>query len=222
MPIGRSGSCDLASFAFGASLAVRVGMRSSWIVFAVVAARVAHADVSEPTVEMPVTIPDEPDEPDSGGVTTSYRATTIAVDAASIAVMIGANELHVHAPGQDHAAGTLLAIGALGGLLADPFIHAGRGHGSRGVASFLLRDGAMGVGMLIGVLTVQCKPNDLFCPLEGLDRRAAPGMIGGLAVAALVDAIWFTDETVPRSTTAWTPVVAPTQGGGTFGVAAAF
>ena len=218
--------------------------RTAWMIFASVfsspwLAGTAHADVSEPTVELPqppppvlrlsnlppsLTAPMDiaPLEDPANTVTTSYRAITLSVDAASIAAVFGGYALldkRNEVP-SNNVAGALMVVGVLTGAYAVPIIHGVRGHGMRALASWLIRDGAMGVGGMVGLATAQCSPQEWFC---GLDR-IAPGMAGGLVIASVIDAALLTDEKEqrPAAGTTWSPLLAPARGGGTVGLAAAF
>jgi hypothetical protein len=198
----------------------------------------ARADVSEPTVDLPpapppvlrvsklppsLTAPMDiaPLEDPANTVTTSYRAITLSVDAASIAAAFGGYALldkRNEVPSNNFAGG-LMVVGVLTGAYAVPIIHAARGHGMRALASWLIRDGAMGVGGMVGIATAQCSPQEWFC---GLDR-IGPGMAGGLVLASVIDAALLTDEKEQRPAGAtWSPLLAPARGGGTVGFAAAF
>ena len=147
----------------------------------------------------------EPAQPAPEPETTSYRAYTMTADAISIAALAGSFASEGAHGGDSAATGPLI-------------IHGIRGHGGRAVASWLLREGAMGAGMIIGVASATCTPDQWFC---GLDRLG-PGLLGGLIVASVIDAAFLTDETHEAATASWTPVLAPRQGGGTIGLAAAF
>jgi len=202
------------------------------IIFAVVGlSRVASADVSEPTnegaVAEPVSQPrlgvlppslTEPIRP-TVEVTTSYRSITMTADALSLAAVLGGFASEGKNGEDSDLTGPLYMVGMLGGMFATPIIHGIRGHGARAIGSFLLRDGAAGVGAMIGVATASCTPQEWFC---GLDR-IGPGMLAGLAVASAIDAAFLTDETEQRPVgVAWTPILAPARGGGTLGIAATF
>jgi hypothetical protein len=213
--------------------------RIAWMMFASLGlAGSARADVSEPTVDLPPAPPpvlrisklppsltpsmDIAPLDDPNTVTTSYRAITLSVDAASIAAAFGGYALldkRNEVPSNNFAGGLMVA-GVLAGAYVVPIIHAARGHGMRALGSWLLRDGAMGFGGMIGIATAQCSSQELFC---GLDR-IGPGMAGGLVIASVIDAALLTDEKEQRPVagTTWSPLVAPARGGGTLGLAAAF
>jgi hypothetical protein len=206
-------------------------MRLGIIVAIVGLSRLASADVSEPTNEgvvgEPVSQPrlgvlppslTDPIQP-TVEVTSSYRSITMTVDALSIAALLGGFASEGKDGRDTDLTGPLYTAGALGGLFVTPIIHGIRGHGLRAVGSFLLRDGAMGVGAMIAVETATCGPQEWFC---GLDR-IGPGMLAGLVAASALDAAFLTDETEQRPVgVAWTPILAPARGGGTLGVAATF
>ena len=182
----------------------------NWMIFASLAiASVAHAQ--------PALAPQqEPAQPQVE--TTSYRGSTLFADSLSIAAIVGS--FASEGPnGQDRSVtGPLLVAGVIGGAWITPIIHGVRGHGGRAVASWLLREGAMGIGMIVGVETARC--SDQF--LCGLDRLG-PGLVGGLIVASVLDAAFLTDETHERAPApSWSPILAPRQGGGTVGIAASF
>ena len=160
----------------------------------------------------------EPAQPAPEPETPSYRAYTMTADAISIAALVGSFASEGANGGDSAATGPLMFLGVLGGAWAAPIIHGIRGHGGRAVASWLLREGAMGAGMIIGVASATCTPDQWFC---GLDRLG-PGLLGGLIVASVIDAAFLTDETHEAATASWTPVLAPRQGGGTIGLAASF
>jgi hypothetical protein len=214
--------------------------RTVWMIFASVGlVGSARADVSEPTIDLPPPPPPvlrvsklppsltpamdiAPLEDPPNTVTTSYRAITMSVDVAAVAAAFGGYALldkRNDTPGNNFAGG-LMVVGVLTGAYAVPIIHAARGHKMRAFTSWLLRDGAMGFGGMVGLVTAQCSSLELFC---GLDR-IGPGMAGGLVVASLIDAALLTDEKEqrPPTGTTWSPLLAPSRCGGTVGLAAAF
>jgi hypothetical protein len=214
--------------------------RIAWMIFASLGlAGSARADVSEPTVDLPpapppvlrlsklppsLTAPMDiaPLEDPANTVTTSYRAITLSVDAVAVAAAFGGWALldkRNEVPSNNFAGG-LMVTGVVIGAYAVPIIHAVRGHGMRALASWLLRDGAMGFGAMVGLATAQCSPQEWFC---GIDR-IGPGMAGGLVIASVIDATLLTDEKEQRPAvgTTWSPLLAPARGGGTLGLAAAF
>ena len=157
-------------------------------------------------------------EPDPGLETTSYRNTTMLVDALSIGA-IGLAFASEGPGGRDsRVTGPLFIAGAIGGVWIVPIIHGMRGHSDRAVGSWLLRQGAMGAGMLIGMATATCTPDEFLC---GVDRLG-PGLLAGLVVASILDAALLTDETTVKPSGTWTPIVAPRQGGATMGISGSF
>jgi hypothetical protein len=204
--------------------------RTAWIIFASLGlVGTARADVSEPTLELlPApppelrlsSLPPSLTEPIDVTPTTSYRAVTMTVDAIAIAALLGSFATQGK-PGPDNGLSlSLFAIGSLGGVYAVPIIHGTRGHGARGFASWLLREGTVTAGVAVALGTASCKPEVLIC---GLDR-VGPGATAGLIVASVIDAVFLSGETEQRPTagTAWSPLLAPARGGGTVGLATAF
>jgi hypothetical protein len=198
----------------------------------------ARADVSEPTVDLPpppppvlrlsqlppsLTAPmdlveDSPSEPPS-----SYRALTITVDAIAIAALLGSFATQGKEGPDNGLSVSLFAIGSLGGVYTVPILHATHGHGKRGVASWLVREGAVGAGVMFGLASASCKNEFEICGLN----RVGPGATAGLIVASVIDAVFLSGETEQRPSvgpagTTWSPSLAPTRGGGTLGLAAAF
>ncbi len=163
-------------------------------------------------------------EPAGAAPEASYRATTMTADALCIASMLGSFASEGPGGRDSAATGPLLAAGVIGGAWVSPIIHGLHGHGGRAVASWLIRQGAMGAGMIVGLETASCSPDEWFC---GLDR-IGPGALGGLVVASLIDAALLHDDDSerPARTTqasgAWAPIVAPRSGGATLGFAASF
>ena len=162
----------------------------------------------------------EPLQDPANTITSSYRSMTMTVDAISIAALLGSFATQGKAGADNGVSVSLFAIGGLGAVYGVPIIHGVRGHWARGVASWMIRESTMGVGMLVAVSTAPCTREQWFC---GLDR-ISPGMAGGLVVASVIDAVFLTDEKQQRAPTgtAWTPLLAPGRGGGTIGVAATF
>jgi hypothetical protein len=204
--------------------------RIAWMIFASLGlAGSARADVSEPTVDLPPapppvlqlsSLPPSLTEPIDVTPTTSYRAETITVDAIAIAALLGSFATQGKAGPDNGLSLSLFAIGSLGGVYAVPIIHGTRGHGARGVASWLVREGAVGAGVMAALGTSSCKPQVLIC---GLDR-VGPAATAGLIVASVIDAVFLSTEKEQRPVTGttWSPLLAPSRGGGTVGLAAAF
>ena len=159
----------------------------------------------------------EPAQPET--VTTSYRAQTMVADGLSIAAILGSFASEGPGGRDSSVTGPLLVAGLIGGAWITPIIHGVRGHAGRAVGSWLLREGAMGLGAIIGVASASCSADAFLC---GFDR-IGPGLVAGLVVASVLDAAFLTDETHERApASSWSPVIAPRQGGGTIGFAASF
>jgi hypothetical protein len=180
------------------------------------------ARAEPPSLTPPLAPRTEPAGEPTAEAEPSYRAYTMTADALSIAAMAGSFAAEGPNGRDSNASAGLLVVGMLGGAYASPIIHGVHGHGSRAIASWLIRQGAMGVGMIVGVETASCGSDAFLC---GLDRLG-PGALGGLVVASVIDAAILHDrgdDHPARATgTAWAPVVAPRSGGATVGFAAAF
>jgi hypothetical protein len=96
-------------------------------------------------------------------------------------------------------------------------VHVARGHYRRAAISAGVH---LGFGLSGGALALQLAGCDsLLCD----SKHFTTGLIGGFAVAALVDAFTNTDEESPRDTsTAWAPQLTPTRGGAALGLAGTF
>lgn len=196
----------------------------------------ARADVSEPTLDLPappppvlrlselppsLTPPNDvaPIAPAPAEEHASYRSLTITVDAIAIAALLGSFATQGKEGPDNGVSVSLFGIGALGGVYVVPIIHATRGHGKRGLASWLVRQGTVGAGLMVGMGTASCR-SELLC---GVDR-AVPGAAAGLIIASVIDAVLLSrepEQCAPAGPT-WSPVLAPARGGGTVSLAAAF
>lgn len=110
------------------------------------------------------------------------------------------------------ASEALMSIGMLGGMFGSPIVHLVRGHGIRAVQSFGLRSLATSVGMAVAV-SMRDGCDGFLCEMDYLGY----GFIGGLAVAAAIDAAYLTEERVERTTVV--PTIAATSDGARVGVA---
>jgi hypothetical protein len=204
--------------------------RTGWMIFASLGlVGSARADVSEPTADLPPapppvlqlsSLPPSLTAPIDVAPTTSYRAVTITVDAIAIAALLGSLATQGKAGPDNGLSLSLFAIGGLGGVYAVPIIHGVHGHGARGVASWLVREGAVAAGAMAALGSASCKPYEI-CGLDRVDF----GVAAGLIVGSVIDAVFLSgssDKERPPTGTTWSPALAPTRGGGTVGLAAAF
>jgi hypothetical protein len=148
---------------------------------------------------------------------TSYRTWTLTSDAASLGLMLGSFASEGPDGRDTSMSSTLLSVGLAGAFLGTPIIHAARGHWARAGGSLLMRWGLAGVGMMIGMSTQNCASGDAFCHLDGI----GPGILGGLVVASLIDAVALTEERRAPAPS-WTPQVAAGRSAVSLGFAAHF
>jgi hypothetical protein len=152
-------------------------------------------------------------------VTTSYRGYTLAADATSLALLLAGAHLERPGGGDTRESDALFTVGGLGAFFASPIIHLARGHGGRAMSSFLIRGVLASAGMYTGIIMMSgCE--GLLCELDGI----GPGMFGGLVVASLIDAAFFTTEVreVREDARTWTPQVSASSEGARIGVAGTF
>lgn len=149
-------------------------------------------------------------------VTTHYYAQTLTIDALSIGMFLGGMQAEAHDGHDTPTSNTLMSLGLLGGYFGTPVLHLVRGHGDRMLESLLMRGALASVGMVVGVETADCGNGELLC---GFDR-IGPGIIAGLAVASVVDAVYLTDETEEPAT--WAPQISASSHGAQVGLIAVF
>jgi hypothetical protein len=138
---------------------------------------------------------------------TTYRDRTLLVDSAGLALLVAGNLTQDNGR-ETNASYALWASGGLVALFGTPYVHLAKGEPERAVYSLGTRAGLATVGMLIAI---------------GADRDdyIGYGVVGGLAVASVIDAIWRTDEPTTLRT-AWVPQVQATPEGVHAGVAFAW
>lgn len=152
----------------------------------------------------------EPSENDS------YRTQTMIADATGVALMtIGFAGLHRDF--NSNLYGGILTAGVATSAFAAPVIHLVHGRKGRAGGSYLVRSIGATFGSFAG-MAMACQ--------DGLDAlgecgvgRVFMGAGAGLALAGVVDAVFFHDDEQDRH---WAPIVAPTPGGSSFGLATAF
>jgi hypothetical protein len=156
----------------------------------------------------------QPGEPWSEPVTESYRHQTLVVDGIGLALLV-AGGLSEGEGGRDTAASeALFTAGGLTMLVGAPLVHGIRGHRGRAAGSALMRAGLASAGMFVAV-SINRGCDGLLCELDYVGY----GVLGGLALATLLDAAYLTDETVE---TQWSPQLAATTDGVRAGVAFAW
>jgi hypothetical protein len=202
--ISATAATRFPAIAAGACVAMGGGMRHAAILGLLFAssasAQPGLAPVSPPAEEV-----------------TSYRTWTLASDAASLGLMLGSFAAEGPNGRDTSTSSTLLAVGLGGAFLGAPIIHAARGHWARAGGSLAMRWALAGAGMMIGVASQHCDSGDAFCKLDGI----GPGILGGLVVASLIDAVALTDERRAPAPS-WTPQVAAGRSGVSLGFAAHF
>jgi len=112
-------------------------------------------------------------------------------------------------------ADVMAPIGVLGLALGAPIVHAVRGHYGRAAGSLLMRPGLVALGGYIGY---KVKEGCVIDRETGCLDPMAYGLLGGAVIAGLVDTFVLAWEPTARVA----PVVTPTNGGATFGLAGAF
>jgi hypothetical protein len=119
----------------------------------------------------------------------SYATTTLAVDGASLALVIAGAMTETTGGRDGGASPAMLAAGVLGISLGSPIVHAAHGHWGRAGASLGLRYGLATVGALAAVQLTSCDTTrDSMCKLGG----ASLGVLFGLAAASLIDGMFQT------------------------------
>jgi hypothetical protein len=157
--------------------------------------------------------PAHAEDDDPGPPTRSYGKYVLAVDAASVGLLI-AGGLSEGSDGEDSSvSGALFTAGALGVMFGGPIVHLSRGHGVRALGSLGLRYAGIMGGALVAVKLSNCANSDeLFCELEA----AGPGILIGFVVASVIDGTLNSNEPIAEPT--WTPTVSATQNGGSVGL----
>jgi len=155
--------------------------------------------------------PKPPDEPAE-----DYRTQTIIADATGVALMtIGFVGLHNDY--NNNLYGGVLAAGVATSAFAAPVIHLAHGRKGRAGGSYLVRSIGATFGTFAG-MAAACQ-NGLQVLGECGVGRVYMGAAGGLALAGVVDALFFHDDESPQR---WAPMVSPAPGGTSFGLATAF
>lgn len=135
---------------------------------------------------------------------TSYRTTTLIVDGASLAVLLGSFALATQGDTYVAAVVGMFSVGTLGLLFGTPVVHIAHGRPLRSVGSFFMRLGIGTVGALVGAGIRQGSRHDA-------QDGAFLGATGGFALASGLDAAYLTSESTPRSRL--TPMVTFVPGG---------
>ncbi len=144
---------------------------------------------------------------------TSYRSTTIGIDAAGLAMMATGSQLMRRTDARD-AGDALMSGGLLVSALAVPIVHGVRGHRDRVLGSLLLRGSLFTTGLFVSLIaTAGC--DGLLCELEYLDY----GVIAGFTVAAIADAAFLTTETAEPARSTVAPTFAAGRDGTRVGIA---
>ena len=139
--------------------------------------------------------------------TTRYTKYTVAVDCASMGLLLGSLASE-GSDGRDTGATLPLFVsGAVGILVGSPIVHLTRARYGRAAGSFGLRSAAAVVGGVAG--TEAC---GFYCTFAGV--------LVGVAAASALDSALMTHETT--TTSGWTPVIKATGSGGSIGFATAF
>jgi hypothetical protein len=129
---------------------------------------------------------------------TSYRDRTLLVDSAGLALLV-AGSLAQDNGRETDASYALYTAGGLVALFGTPFVHLAKGEPERAVYSLGTRAGLATAGMLIAIAADR-------------DEYVGYGVVGGLALASVVDAVWRTDE--PQTLrTSWVPTAMATSEG---------
>ena len=184
---------------------------------------VAHADDEDPAaarvplVPMPAPEGSAADAPPTTRV--FYGWQNLGADAASIALF------GVTLDAEDGTAAGVLAYASVGGyLFGSPLVHALHGHTKRALGSFAMR---LGVPLALGGITWAVEDHEdctgkenTFC---GFGEGIVPVFVGMLGAGAvmLVDDFGLAYDEKPVGPT-WTPTVAASHGGMTFGFAGTF
>jgi hypothetical protein len=145
-----------------------------------------------------------------------YRAQTLAVDAAGVALMT-LGFIGVHHDWNNSGYGSLVVAGVVTSAFGAPIIHAAHGRWDRAGGSYLARSLGATMGTFAGIAAA-CQDGLAAVGECGMGRIML-GAAGGLALAGVVDAVFFHDD---ERSSRWTPMVAPTTGGSQFGLATAF
>lgn len=129
---------------------------------------------------------------------TTYRDKTLLVDSAGLGLLVAGNLAQDNGRETD-ASYALWTAGGLVTLFGTPYVHLAKGDPERAVYSLGTRAGLATAGMLIAI---------------GADRDdyIGYGVVGGLAAASIIDAIWRTDEPQVLRTS-WVPTAMATREG---------
>jgi hypothetical protein len=128
----------------------------------------------------------------------TYRDRTLLVDSAGLALLVAGNLAQDNGRETD-ASYALYTAGGLVALFGTPYVHLAKGEPERAVYSLGTRAGLATAGMLIAIAADR-------------DEYLGYGVVGGLALASVVDAIWRTDEP-QKLRTAWAPTAMATREG---------
>jgi hypothetical protein len=186
--------------------------------------QLAHADSpgmtpSGPPGLTPVSPVAPVEAPPPTPLVASYRAQTLAADAAAVGLFLIAAKSGDR--DRSEVFGTLsIATYALGA----PFIHVTKNRIGRAVLSLTMRVGFPVIGgMLLDSLRPTSTCDDgLYCEYTGPSDEMVLGVIGGLIAASIVDAAVLAKGDAPKADRGWAPTARATQGGFAVGVHAAF
>jgi len=141
----------------------------------------------------------------------TYHVTMAVADVAAAAVLIGAPIAAKTNPAP------VAAVAALPYLAVGPIVHGAHGNGSAAGTSVLVRLGGPLAGMVVAYVGFRCGSADPDASCSTVNESVLVlGAMGGAVAAAVVDNVWFARK---PGRSAWTPTMAPTAGGATFGLA---
>lgn len=146
--------------------------------------------------------------------TSNYRTTTIVADAIGVGAM-AVGLIGLQRGYNENVSGGLLVAGLTIAAYVTPIIHLAHGKRSRTGGSLLVRSIASTTGSVVGLAAGCPGGRGWFCGLEGM----LWGVAGGLAVGSVIDAVYFHDESSPRT---WTPTVMTSGGNARVGIRGSF
>lgn len=156
-------------------------------------------------------------ESESEAATRSYAIQTLTVDGVGLGLFVGA-ALTDGPGGRDTGLSNALLAGAFPTLLlGSPITHAVHGHYGKATGSLAMRLGLGFIGMVTGFAAYEgC--DGIACEADGM----AYGMLGGLALASVIDAATLANEKVDVEAAPVSPSVGVTRGGATVGLGGAW
>jgi hypothetical protein len=140
-----------------------------------------------------------------------YGWQTLITDGAALAVLTAANT----SAQQGNSAEGIAALAGATFLLGGPIVHWANGQTGRGFASLGIRAGTPVAGFLI--LADGIENRSVFRAGLGVSL-----LIAWIPGAIAIDAAVLARKEVPASRVSVAPLVAPTRGGGTFGLGGTF